>query len=222
MNTERIKDELLRLKRSEDEQTKRAANPNGLNRLAALVPECAPDQVSLARALATIAYESRKRDFEPGATSIKVDEKFRETEPATLAREARQCKVAWAACELWMNPQSRSRIERTADGQARKVIKPIPDPILKLMEECFTGEEQCRHGYDDNTARYDAIRFMVWCALEADINATSRAAMASAKSETEKPTACGIVASLIGEEVGNVALIWQGRKHKKRRASKYA
>lgn len=213
MNTERIKAALLRLKYSEDEQTKRAAHPNGLHRLAALVPECAPDQVSLARVLATIAYENRKRDFEPGAASIKVDEKFRLIEPATLAREARRCKVAWAACELWINPQSRSRTERDASGKKQKVLDPIPDPIQKLMEQCFTGEEQYLHGYDDNTARYDAIRFMIWCALEADINATSR---------TEKPSACGIVASLIGEEVGNVALIWQGRKHKKRRASKYA
>lgn len=213
MNTERIRIEFLRLKQTENEQAKRAANPDGLHRLASLVPEYAPDQESLARALAEFAYESREHDLEPGAASIKVREKFDMTKPARLAQQAQQCPIAWAACELWIDPQNRSRFEHDTKGKARKVLYPIPEPIQELMAQCFTGKVQCLHGYNDNTERDDVIRFMVWSALEANIKATSR---------TGKPNACEIVGSIIGENKSNIAMIWKGRKHKKGRAGKYA
>lgn len=56
------------------EQKARQENPNGLSRLAHLVPELAPDQMTLARLLAEAAILSRQFDFTPPSVLRKVHE----------------------------------------------------------------------------------------------------------------------------------------------------
>jgi hypothetical protein len=189
----------------------RKKHPNGINRLAHLVPEVAPDQVALARLLAKFAVEMRKDDFTSGeslqAYQDYVNAKDNKTLIKLLARRALYDPISWEACEQFLFPENRSYIDKTRKPKEKR-LDPIPEPIQNLMEQCFRGEVK-RPKHTPLDLRKAAIVFAVRVTLEADIKATSG-----------NPCACEIVGDLVGEQKGNVAGFWKDRGERQKRKPK--
>jgi hypothetical protein len=196
----------------------RTKNPNGLHRLAHLVPEVAPDQESLARMLAEYALYNRRSDLNdeiPLAVHMRF-QRAKDQPLSLLVREARSSSkdawIAWQACELFLEDAAREKLIESESGLREKVIEPIPMPIMDLMKDHFCGRIQRatpqKTGLNPakRALRDDAIRFAIWLTLEADITATSR--------DPAQATACNIVADILGVGSPGIAEIWKGRKIK--------
>lgn len=209
--------------RDETQQLRRQ-HPDGLHRLAHLVPDLAPDQPTLARELAAIAISTRASDLEddiPLRAYLRYqDAKGKPAAITLLAREARsrdrRAWLAWQACTLFLSLEARAGFE-WRDGQWHKAVHPIPAPIQTLTEDYFRGDierpttRKTSTPTENKELRDDVIRFAVWMALEADISATARPGRISA---------CSIVADLVpGLDYHQVARIWQGRQVKPKRSA---
>lgn len=199
--------------RTPDFEQARRNNPNGLHRLIHLVPELAPDQPSLARLLAEAALHHRADSW--GDDYWLARRAFQKNSPAALAKAAatsigtsddkgvkqKRRAIAWRACELYLDPQNRLRIEHTKGGP-EKVLSPVPEPIEELMERHFCGLV-VRPELTDDDGMKDAVRFAVWCALEAGVTATSRS--------PNTATACAIVAETLNSSYKEVVRLWESR-----------
>ncbi len=162
----------------------RKKHPNGIKRLAHLVPEIAPDQAALAQLLAEFAVEHRKDEFTSGE-SLKayqdyVNARGNKTKIKLLAKNAPNDPISWEACEYFLLTGN-----RMYSHEGEKRLAPIPEPIQNLMEQCFRGEVK-RPKHTPLDLRNAAIVFAVRVTLEADIKATSG-----------NPNACQIVGALI-------------------------
>ena len=73
---------------------------------------------------------------------------------------------------------------------------------MELMERHFCGL-LVRPELTDDEGVNDAVRFAVWCALEAGVTATSR--------NRETDTACSIVAKILNSSPKQVARLWESR-----------
>ena len=162
----------------------RKKHPNGIKRLAHLVPEIAPDQAALAQLLAEFAVEHRKDDFASGeslqAYQDYVNARGNKTKIKLLAKNAPNDPISWEACEYFLLTGN-----RMYSHEGEKRLAPIPEPIQNLMERCFRGEVK-RPKHTPLDLRNAAIVFAVRVTLEADIKATSG-----------NPNACQIVSALI-------------------------
>jgi hypothetical protein len=162
----------------------RKKHPNGIKRLAHLVPEIAPDQAALAQLLAEFAVEHRKDEFTSReslqAYQDYVKAKGNKTKIKLLVKKAPDDPISWEACQYFLLTGN-----RMYSHEGKKRLTPIPEPIQNLMEQCFCGEvERPKHTPLD--LRNAAIVFAVRVTLEADIKATSG-----------NPNACQIVGALI-------------------------
>jgi len=162
----------------------RKKHPNGIKRLAHLVPEIAPDQAALAQLLAEFAVEHRKDEFTSGeslqAYQDYVNARGNKTKIKLLAKNAPNDPISWEACEYFLLTGN-----RMYSHEGEKRLAPIPEPIQNLMEQCFRGEVK-RPKHTPLDLRNAAIVFAVRVTLEADIKATSG-----------NPNACQIVGALI-------------------------
>jgi len=162
----------------------RKKHPNGIKRLAHLVPEIAPDQAALAQLLAEFAVEHRKDDFASGeslqAYQDYVNARGNKTKIKLLTKNAPNDPISWEACEYFLLTGN-----RMYSHEGEKRLAPIPEPIQNLMERCFRGEVK-RPKHTPLDLRNAAIVFAVRVTLEADIKATSG-----------NPNACQIVSALI-------------------------
>jgi hypothetical protein len=200
----------LRLSEStaEVEQARQDA-PNGRKRLAHLVPELAPTQRELARLLAAAAWRDCQRRDAAAAPDDATWKAFRERTPETLAEQAErgatrpQKARAWRACQLWLDPENRARFVGDPPNR-RKVVDPIPAAIEALVRRHFCGQVQ-RPDYTADDVSQAHARFVLRCALEADLSATGTAG------------AHEIVAEITGKTPRAVQHIWEGRaEHTKR------
>lgn len=187
MNSElsqRILDEINSLGGDFYNEAIRKKHPNGIKRLAHLVPEIAPDQAALAQLLAEFAVEHRKDEFTSGeslqAYQDYVNARGNKTKIKLLAKNAPNDPISWEACEYFLLTGN-----RMYSHKGEKRLAPIPEPIQNLMEQCFRGEVK-RPKHTPLDLRNAAIVFAVRITLEADIKATSG-----------NPNACQIVGALI-------------------------
>jgi hypothetical protein len=189
----------------------RKKHPNGIKRLAHLVPEIAPDQAALAQLLAEFALEHRKDDLTSKeslqAYQDYVNAKDNKTLIKLLARRALYDPISWEACEQFLFPENRSYIDKTKKPKEKR-LAPIPEPIQNLMEQCFRGKVT-RPKHTPLDLRNAAIVFAVRVTLEADIKATSG-----------NPNACQIVGDLIGKPDKTVRELWQTRSERPHRGTR--
>lgn len=193
----------------------RSKNPNGLHRLAHLVPEVAPDQAALARKLAELAVGNRGEDYhDPISLAAYRDfekAKGNDARIERLARRAPDDGIAWQACALFLEPERRQYLHQTRckNRPLEKRIAPIPEPIQNLMEQHFRGEID-RPDHSDLELRNAAIIFAVRFALEAKISATSG-----------NPNACQIVGELLDIPDKTIRDVWQQRSERPRRGPRH-
>jgi hypothetical protein len=191
----------------------RKKHPNGIKRLAHLVPEIAPDQAALAQLLAEYAVENRNDDLTSGeslqAYQDYVKARDNKTKIKLLAKNAPYDPISWEACEQFLLTGN-----RMYSHEGEKRLTPIPEPIQNLMEQCFRGEVK-RPKHTPLDLRNAAIVFAVRVTLEADIKATSG-----------NPNACQIVGDLIGVRLDRrvsdktVRDLWQMRSERPHRGTR--
>ena len=104
----------------------RKKHPNGIKRLAHLVPEIAPDQAALAQLLAEFAVEHRKDEFTSGeslqAYQDYVNARGNKTKIKLLAKNAPNDPISWEAPFVWTACVFRSKVATDSGGS----LPPIP------------------------------------------------------------------------------------------------
>lgn len=194
----------------------RARYRNGFHRLAHLVPHAFPDQITLARTLAESAISNRRSEVWDDVPFI-VHKRFERAEQETngvqkLVRDARRDWIAWEACRIYL--ESASELVRLENGTWEKRVRPIPDPVQKLMQDYFLDKvpksipNKRGRRKADSDSYHGAIILGVWMACESALSPTSR------KGES----GCQIVSDLHGLSVPTVNGIWSKRDSKPSRA----
>ena len=177
-----------------DQQRVENHNRGGLHRLVHLVPDAAPDQVTLARTLAEVVlHHLWPRMADPThalvgsiigeAHSLENDgnDGYRRlvelAESPMEGHEKWKPRIAWAACQELTKPELRVGVEHDGE-ERRKIIKPIPDPIQNLMERYFRREvdmpKRPRGRHDPAERPYfdGGIVLMIHAASESALNPT--------------------------------------------------
>jgi len=191
----------------------RAKNPSGFHRLAELVPGMFPDQITLARTLAESAIANRRSEAWDEVPFI-VRKRFERAQQDVdgvqqLVQDARRHDwVAWEACRLYR--EETTELVKTQDGTWDKRLRPIPEPVQQLAEDCIfdnlprPGSKKPGRRSADSVSYHGAIILCVWMACESELSPTARTGASG----------CRIVSDLLGLPVNTVNDIWSKRDSK--------
>jgi hypothetical protein len=191
----------------------RSNNPKGLHRLKDLVPGAFPSQEFLARTLAEYAVSNRRSEAWDDIPH-RAKERYHQAQDQKngiqrLVKEAKTDWIAWEACRLYL--EGKSELVMLDDGTWGKRKRPIPEPVMELMQTHFEGQiprptpSKPGRSREENVSYYGAIQLAVWMACESALNPTAR---------NGKPSGSAIVAAILGLPVPTVNGIWSKRKSK--------